>query len=180
MNRAVVAHHEAGHAIAALQLGVGIGRAGVSIVPSDDFNGFVHVLKGFRGRPDVEITGAMKIKAEHRVMVCLAGSIAQRKFRPSSVRAYHSSTDRHNACDLLLHFTGGSIRLLEAYLRYLHVRTEELVYGRLWWTMIEGVAAALLTHNRLTANETKAIARDALGLPVPKYLKPAPTRGKGK
>jgi hypothetical protein len=149
----------------------------VSIVPADDFAGFAHVLKGFRGRPDVEITGAMRLNVEKRVMVSLAGPIAQRVYRPSSVRGYQGSSDRRRAIDLLCFFTRNN-RELEAYLRWLHIRTECWVTSPAWWTMIDAVAEALHSRKRLTPNETKLIARDALGWPAPKPLKMAPDHSK--
>lgn len=174
--RRVTAYHEAGHAVAALQLGVGIGCDGVSIVPGEDFAGFAHVLKGFRGRPDVEMTGAMRLKAENRVIVSLAGPVAQRIYRPSSVRGHHGRSDRASAVDLLSFFAG-STRELTAYLRWLQVRTEEYVGSSLWWTMIDAVADALIARDRLSVSEIKVIVRDSIGWPVPKPLKSAPRTG---
>jgi hypothetical protein len=60
--REATAYHEAGHAVAAMQIGVGIGRKGLSIVPGEGFAGFVHVLKGFSGNPELEVTGSMRLK----------------------------------------------------------------------------------------------------------------------
>jgi hypothetical protein len=169
----VVAYHEAGHAVAALRLGVGIGRRGVSIVPREDCAGFVYVLKAFRGRPDVEITGAMRLKAESQIIVDLAGPAAQRRFRASSVRNIHGRSDHQGAIELLRWFTR-STRELEAYFRLLQIRAEELVASPLWWTQIDAVAGELLAHKHLSSSEVKTIARDALGFPIPKSLKSAP------
>ena len=47
------AYHEAGHVVAAIRLGVGIGRRGVSIIPSGDATGTCHTLKAFSGSPDL-------------------------------------------------------------------------------------------------------------------------------
>lgn len=177
-SRWATAYHEAGHAVAAMQLGVGIGRRGVSIIPGEDFAGFAHVLKGFRGRPDLDlITGAMRLKAENRVIVSFAGPAAQRRFRASSVRSYHGRSDRERAIDLLIFFASPT-RELEAYLRWLHIRTENLVAGQAWWLMIEAVAEALMTHKRLTSEEVEAVVRKALGWPE-ELLKKLDAIGKG-
>jgi ATP-dependent Zn protease len=42
------AYHEAGHAIAAIRLGIGIGRKGVSIIPATDFSGS-SCIEGIQG-----------------------------------------------------------------------------------------------------------------------------------
>ena len=47
MNRST-AYHEAGHAVVALHLGVGIGRNGVSIVREGDADGWAHIRRGYR------------------------------------------------------------------------------------------------------------------------------------
>jgi hypothetical protein len=102
------AYHEAGHAVAAFQLRVGIGRRGVSIVPNEDWSGFAHTLKGFSGRPDIERTGQMRLGAEKRAIVSFAGEAAQRRFRPMSVRRHHGAIDRGHAIDLMNYFVGSA------------------------------------------------------------------------
>jgi hypothetical protein len=155
------AYHEAGHAVAALQLRVGIGRRGVSLVPNEDWSGFVHTLKGFSGRPDIERTGQMRLGAENRAIVLFAGEAAQRRFRPMSVRRHHAAYDRRHAIDLMNYFVG-STRELEAYLEWLRIRTEAFVASPFNWTLIGAVAAALLTRKRLNADEVKGICQEEL------------------
>lgn len=91
LEREVAAYHEAGHAVAAIKLGVRINRQGVTIVPCDDYGGMVDVGKGFRGNPEVQITAAMRIGAEKRAITAFAGVMAQRRF-PSSVYGYDRRT----------------------------------------------------------------------------------------
>lgn len=45
------AYHEAGHAAAAIKLGIGLGRKGVSIKPDADSFGYADIFKGFSGNP---------------------------------------------------------------------------------------------------------------------------------
>jgi hypothetical protein len=165
-----IAYHEAGHAVAALQLKVGIGRRGVSIVPNEDWSGFVHTLKGFSGRPDIERTGQMRLGAEKRAIISFAGEAAQRRFRPMSVRRHHAAIDRRHAIDLMNYFVG-STRELEAYLEWLRIRAESFVASPFNWKRIEAVAAALMARKRLTAGEAKEICleelRRAMGPLVP-------------
>jgi hypothetical protein len=155
------AYHEAGHAVAALQLRVGIGRRGVSLVPNEDWSGFVHTLKGFSGRPDIERTGQMRLGAENRTLVLFAGEAAQRRFRPMSVRRHHAAYDRRHAIDLMNYFVG-STRELEAYLEWLHIRAESFVASPFNWKRIETVAAVLMARKHLTAGEVKEICIEEL------------------
>jgi hypothetical protein len=120
----------------------------------------------------------MRLKVENRVIVALAGPVAQRTFRASSVRRHHGPSDHQGAIDLLSYFAGSS-RQLEAYFKWLRVRTEDFVHSPVWWTQIDAIAAALLVHKRLSIVDAKNIARDALGWPVPKALKNPPTRRQG-
>lgn len=160
------AYHEAGHAIAAIDLKVGLGRIGVSIVASENsnggrFSGFAHVRKGFSGNPDMETTGAMRLKAENRTIVLFAGEAAQRRFRPSSVRNYHAHSDRKTAIDLMSYFVG-SDRELKAYLAWLRIRAEQLMDNPGTWIRVEALAKALMERKRVSATEAKHIADTAL------------------
>ena len=160
MAQEVSAYHEAGHAVAAIRTGIGIGRSGVSIAPGEHFSGMDHLLKRFSGNPDKIATGTMRLGAEKHAIASLAGELAQRKFRPSSVRSYHGQTDRHNAVKLMSYFVS-SDRELSAYLKWLKIRAEQLVGNDATWTMIEAVAKALIKRDRLSAKEAKEIALGA-------------------
>lgn len=150
------AFHEAGTAVAAVHLRVGIGRLGVSIVPSEGSAGTCHALKTFSGNPDAHATDRMRLGAEKRAIILFAGPAAQRKYRSSSIRNYHGHSDRHSAIDLMDYFVGSN-RELEAYLNWLRIRAEQLVANPFAWKTIEAVAAALFESKHLTAREIKAI-----------------------
>src|SRR5260370_21260390 len=107
------AYHEASHAVAAIHLRVGIGRRGVSIVPSEGATGGAYLLKAFSGNPELEITDRMRLGAEKQAIILFAGPAAQRRFRPSSVRSYHGQSDRGVANQLMNYFVGSN-RELEA------------------------------------------------------------------
>jgi hypothetical protein len=155
------AYHEAGHAVAAIHLGVGLGRKGISIISDDESWGFAHTLKGFRGKPDGETTPSMHRAAEKQTVVMFAGEAAQRGFRPRSVRRHHASADRAGAVDLMDYFVGSNEEL-EATLERLHVRAVHLVEEPIVWRKIGAVATALLELKRLTASEVKAICDGAM------------------
>jgi hypothetical protein len=93
------------------------------------------------------LTGRMCLRIEEDVMVSLAGGVAQRCFRPSSVRSYHSRSDHESALGLLMYIVGDE-RELKAYWRLLMVRTENFVRLPFRWMQIEAIAKALMKKRR--------------------------------
>ena len=163
MNRSqrdVTAYHEAGHAVAAIEVGVEIGQEGVSIVPGEGFSGLTHLLLKISSRPDFKPTDEDRLAAEKLAIASLAGHAAQRKYRPSSVRSDHGQSDRKNVVDLMSHFASRD-RGRDVYLKWLRIRAEELVANDVTWTKIEAVAKALMERDKLSAEETKEVASRA-------------------
>lgn len=158
--REVTAYHEAGHAVAAIVEGIGIGRRGASIVPDEDSRGSVYLRKGFPGQPDRNAGGAVRLGAERRAIASFAGEAAQRKYRTSSVRRYHSYGDQVHAAELMSYFVESEREKL-AYLKWLQIRAEQLVSKPWVWAMIEAVAKALMERDKLSAREAKEIALKA-------------------
>ncbi len=79
------AYHEAGHAVAAFFHSVGL--KWVSIVPRDGSLGHVRHNPLFRtNAPDWDDSNRTRNRLETLVFVCLAGTEAQRRFAPRSVR----------------------------------------------------------------------------------------------
>jgi hypothetical protein len=157
------AYHEAGHAVAAIRLGIGLGRKGINIIPDSNENraGMAHLRKGFAGRPDIETSDRMRIGAEKNAVATFAGEVAQRKFSSSSIRNWHGSSDRHQVVDLLSHFVPET-RELEAYCRWLHIRAENLINAPVVWDQIQAVADALVQRGHLKPQEVKTICKHAL------------------
>jgi hypothetical protein len=155
------AYHEAGHAVAAVQQGIGIGRHGISIIPGKNVAGYVHVHKGFSGNPEYELTSSNRLRVERKVIVSFAGEIAQRKFRSRSVRKYHFRSDMEKALDLLTCFVG-SPRELEAYAAWLRIRAEQLVENPLNWAIIEAVASELMKNMKLSAEDVNRIRKEVM------------------
>jgi hypothetical protein len=168
------AYHEAGHVVAALAYGKGIRRQGATIVPNlkRGAAGTVYMLKHIPGDPSAggayrgdRLTGRMRLRIEEDVMVSLAGPAAQRCFRPSSVRSHHGRSDHEAALDLLTYMVGDE-RELQAYWRWLMVRTENFVRLPPRWMQIEAIAKALIEKKTLGPGELRQLYVDALGGPI--------------
>ncbi len=78
------AHHEASHAVTAIELGIGLRKRGISIERDKDSLGQCYTRKPFRGYSEFEATDMQRVKAEKHAIICLAGYAGQRKFFPRS------------------------------------------------------------------------------------------------
>jgi hypothetical protein len=150
-----IAYHEAGHAMAAwyLEIPFGKGKHALSIVPEGTTQG--HFLSKYilRGRSiHVSTTGADRLKMERVVVVLLAGMVAQRRYRPSSVRSWHGSGDFSSAVNLMSYFAGND-RETAAYLKLLMIRAELTLERPGSWECVDALAAALLDRKILSAKE---------------------------
>jgi hypothetical protein len=168
------AYHEAGHAVAAMAYGKGIRRQGATIAPNlkRGAAGTVYMLKHIPGDPSVggayrcdRQTGRMRLRIEEDVMVSLAEEAAQRCFRPLSVRSHHGRSDHEDATDLLRYIVGDD-RELNAYFRWLMIRTENFVRLPFRWMQIEAIAKALMEKKTLGPGELRQVYTDALGGPI--------------
>jgi len=168
------AYHEAGHAVVAIHLGIGLGRKGVNVIPDSNENrtGMAHILRGFAGRPDIDTSGRMRLGAEKNALATFAGEAAQRKYRPTSVRSWHASEDRNNIVDLLSYFVSEN-RELEAYYHWLQIRAENLIKKPEVWAQIQAVARALVKQQHLKPLEIKTICKQAFQSALEAHLRKA-------
>ena len=149
------AYHEAGHIVVAYTERIKIKKA--TIVPDQDYLGVVtrqmiekHVRDAFEF---AGVTPARRGRVESFIMLSLAGGIAERKYcgRWNHVGA---ASDYENAGRLALDATGSSEEA-NAYLKWLHIRTKQVV--NIYWYLIEAVAKALLEHQTLSAVDIEQI-----------------------
>jgi ATP-dependent Zn protease len=145
-----VAHHEAGHAVAAFVLNLGIGRKGVTIVSDAESLGAAYVLHQLRENSEIEISPRTHVRILDYAVMCLAGDAAQKKFNPR--RRYGGQNDLHNAADLLSYISGSN-KILELQLKIARLRACGLVEVR--WKQIEAVAAALVERKTLNREEVR-------------------------
>jgi hypothetical protein len=149
--RAATAFHEAGHAIVAWSLGVGV--KGVSIVPDADSTGRCHHARLFRKKyPELDDSLRAAVRMQKNVMIALAGLIAKGMYRARSVRHYHAHADHATAVDIALHLTS-SVEEAAALIKWLEIRTRNVL--RLRWPMVERLAKELLSKDTLNGAELK-------------------------
>jgi ATP-dependent Zn protease len=96
----VTAYHEAGHAAMNWQLEMPIKT--VTVIPDSDSVGSCVTAKNFLRFTNGELDWSPRaqVNTQKKIMVLLAGAIAQRTYRKSSFRNYHAGSDWHTACDL--------------------------------------------------------------------------------
>jgi hypothetical protein len=119
IDREVVAHHEAGHVVAAYVLGINVDR--ISIVSDGDAAGqVIHDYGCNMNKAIHEDDGISQWALERAAIVSLAGEAAQRQFRAESVEEEHGGGGRLHAHEMLDHLVGeGDQELREAWYRVL-------------------------------------------------------------
>jgi hypothetical protein len=149
---AAIAHHEAGHAVAAFFLKLSIGRTGVSIIPDRTRQalGTSHVLSQLRERLDICVSPRTHVRIENLAVMCLAGDVAERKFYPR--RHFGGQKDQHEAVELLSYISGSN-EIITARLKVAALQARGLVELR--WQEIAAVAAALMENKTLTADQVR-------------------------
>lgn len=152
-----VAYHEAGHAAMAVHYKFGLWR--VSIVPSHQFQGVCRTVKqpSFM-QIDTYISGKMERRIEQKIMVALAGGIAQRIKVPHSYRHIHDRSDKEVAYGLALRVYG-DMKLASAFLNYLTLRTEASLRNPGIWDGVEALAKELVISRQLPGKKASDIVR---------------------
>ena len=156
--REATAYHEAGHMAAAWRLRLKICRA--TIVPSDDFAGIVEHESPLKGiNLAIDSSDRAEAKTDKAVLICLAGPIAQRRFRPKSWRRYHGRGDYELASDFALR-RNGTGEMASAYLKWMELRAETLVEAN--WRFVDAFARRLLAQNTLSYAEIGEIVTNEI------------------
>jgi hypothetical protein len=150
MGLEAIAYHEAGHAVAAWSSRFKL--IGASIEPQAGSSGrlqFKNPLKRIR----LDLPGdspRTRIRVENAVITCLAGPLAQRRYRPRAYRHWHGSDDHARALDLAIRLCGSGPSTA-AYLKWLNIRTKQLL--DVHWASVERVANGLLNKGTLDADD---------------------------
>ena len=162
--KALVAHHEAGHAILAIKLDVTFGR--VTIAPNADSLGHI-TLHRLLKRGDLEWGGdvSKKWRIDRAMLIVLAGPYAQKRQAPQSrwrTRNYIGFNGGGDF-DRVINLKWGlheDDKVAKKYLQYMEAWTEQLVER--YWPNIEAVAQALMERETLTYAETRTANWEAL------------------
>lgn len=152
------AHHQAGHAVAALSLRLNL-RAALRLRGGEDFERHHWVPPPSWGRLPVGRTDATREVVERRVICCLAGPEAERRFS-GNAGAGVERKDRERAEELVALLATGSWER-EGYVSWLEARAVMLV--RAEWQSIRRVARALLEDGELTAGRLRQVHNAAPG-----------------
>lgn len=141
---AATAHHEAGHAIAAILRAVRFDYVTVEI--NDNSAGHLRFLVSPRG---------VERSFHARGIVAMAGEAALRRFNPRSIRRYHGAGDREAVSTYAFENCGGSPAVAAMMVRLWDLQARELIEK--WWPQVDQLAAVLLDRQRLSEAECKAV-----------------------
>ena len=158
MKLSVVAHHEAGHAVAAWYFGYPIDY--VTIEPAEDFacRCIASPVYGEGFTPETVVEPEQSARVLQAIDVCFAGHEAEAVFTGRQNWA-GSRRDRQIAVDLAS-YLGGPSEEIAALLKWRRIRTRGFVVT--YTAEIDAVAEALLERTRLTGNEVRVAINSAL------------------
>lgn len=149
------AYHEAGHAVAHHYLFLSFKY--VSIIPDEQEGTLGHVQSKYPEsfRPDFEISNRNRLRLEREIMACLAGHAAEIIYSGHE-NWVGASQDNHLAIHLALYVTKSNEEI-EAFIKWMQIRTMELLKNPIKWLVVESVAEELLKNKRLKAKDVKRI-----------------------
>jgi hypothetical protein len=149
--RKSTAYHEAGHAVAATAIGLGVKT--VSIIP-DPTRGTIDWVSGGR------VTVKRCEYGDRDIIVLFAGGAAQRRHAPTSVRRFSAEGD-FNKMKMLIDVGRVEDAMRKKRQNWLKDETDRLINSQ--WTAIEAVANRLMQTGELTGTEVSAIFRHCGG-----------------
>jgi len=151
------AFHQAGHAVAAVLLGVAC--RGASVLEETDSLGRVRLAVPTWLHPEGDNDARTRRWVKAKVQVGWAGMVAEVELchTPLALARAGSQADL-SAMAALATYAVGSQEELEAYLEWLRCRTVNLVRHCLVQQRITKVAEALLDHGQLTRGQIRALA----------------------
>lgn len=162
------AYHEAGHAVAAMRQYERFEY--VTIIPDEDAGSLGHLLHRplpKRFHPDIKLTLHMQDKFETRIVITLAGPLAEKR-ATGRWNAIGAEADG-DTVNMLHPYVGGvNPRIAGAHLRYLRCRAEEILKAH--WKDVCNVKIALLERKKLSHAEVEQLVWPNL-LPAAHLLK---------
>lgn len=150
--------HEAGHAIAAVELRRAVLYA--TIEPSDDTLGHVRNPKPREIVPGHKNLANWHWAFERTILISLAGPAAEAKYRGR--RNLPGAARDHMSVAYLVHDEfGPDSDTSRLYVAYMESRAKDLVHVPRIWTGIEMLADELIEHRRVNGKRIKEIYRSA-------------------
>ena len=153
-----VAHHQAGHAVAAWVLGLPLAKVTIPVhddmVASCTYQGWPRWF-----RPDVTLLTQHRLQAGRHITSMLAGPEAERRHRAEAghvddqALADIARHDHDSATDLATYLAGNTADF-EALLARLRADTFALVEEH--WTSVAGLAGQLQSHRQMTGSWVNA------------------------
>jgi|GEM_PF-4523788 len=182
---AAVAYHEAGHAVAYLIQGIPIESA--TIIASDDYLGLVSLdkkmsgpllrfvgihteedteyeqklMEAFENDQEVDIPEPEVITEadfDKHIIGSYAGVIVEKMFTGKNNNR-GAESDYNTIVNLVL-ARFGDTKLVNAYLKYIRLRTEQLITAN--WKKVETVAQELLNKKTMTAEQIQQSIQQAI------------------
>lgn len=160
-------YHEAGHAVIALQQGVGV--KSIAAQSTADYLGLTsHYPIGDWFRPDVHWSPRVADRIDRHVRIALAGAAAERiwasarddlpgHWEKDAELSWQSDMD--SAMDLALYRSVAA----DEYLQWLQQEVRLLLSADTHWESVEALAAALKIKPCLTAKDIKRIVMEVQG-----------------
>lgn len=157
--RLATAFHEAGHAVAAFALHLGVKR--VSIVAEGDSWG--HVLYAplrFSGESLYDLTPVVRDRFERHIVAALAGPEAARLIKGRYDRIGASSD--YVVAGRIVGRLVGSAEEAQAYMRWLEIRSRQLIRAPHLRPGLEALAMALLERGEMDGRTARDITHAAM------------------
>ncbi len=142
------AYHEAGHAVAMWELGLGVKT--VSIEREGDLRGYAEPALEYENPPDLDMH-ARRFIVEQNVLYLHAGDVAARLFRPS-VGLRQASADHQNIHRWMYSVEdSGTVQI--TWCNHLWQRAYDLLHWPGNWYLVVGLSQQLLQHRSLDEAE---------------------------
>ncbi len=151
------AHHEAGHAIMRLKVGLSVRK--VSIVPEKEDNSLGR-CEGSRYpvwfNPEIEVDTRSRLYIENNVLVLYAGLLAEARF--TGRRNHIGASQDYRTAVNLAGYACGSDEELSKYLAWLFCRAKAVIDNNpFFWPAVTDLAADLMNRREISGRQVRSL-----------------------